>query len=95
MKRKAQGLSLNTIIIAALVLLVLVVLAIVFGTRAKFFTGQTANCEAKGGECSEKACGAYIPPIPELFGYDENTGKSESNCPKYCCMDLLNVIENK
>lgn len=53
-KKKAQGLSLNTIVIAAIVLVVLVVvLALIFGVSNKTipFFGSQANCQARGGEC--------------------------------------------
>jgi hypothetical protein len=90
--KKAQGLSLNTIIIAALVLLVLVVLAIIFGTRAKFFTGQTNNCQAKGGECLETGDSCVSVGLPQIFGEGEADDCEKTN--GYCCMDLLDKIEN-
>lgn len=48
-QRKAQGLSLTTIVIAALVLIVLVVLIIIFGGQTKIFTGGIKSCESSGG----------------------------------------------
>ncbi|MBI2550519.1 hypothetical protein HYV83_05070 [Candidatus Woesearchaeota archaeon] len=61
--KKAQGLTLNTIVIAALVLVVLLIaLAILGRTSGKtlpFFDKQT-GCEARGGNCAPetglKAC---------------------------------------
>lgn len=50
---KAQGLSLNTIVIAALVVLVLVILAAVFMGRMSVFTGQVSDCK---GECRDDRC---------------------------------------
>ena len=47
MKKRAQGLSITTIVVAALALLVLVVLALVFtGNMGGFTTGvkESANC---------------------------------------------------
>lgn len=50
MNNKAQGLSLNTIIIAILVLLVLVVLVAIFtGILGRFF-GDVTECGKKSGE---------------------------------------------
>jgi hypothetical protein len=51
MDKKAQGMSINVIIIAALALLVLVVLAIIFVGRIGIFGEKTAACESVGGTC--------------------------------------------
>ncbi|MFW6449866.1 MAG: hypothetical protein ACOCZ6_02330 [Nanoarchaeota archaeon] len=50
---KAQALSLNTIVIAALVVLVLVILAAVFMGRMSVFTGEVSECR---GECRDTSC---------------------------------------
>lgn len=49
--KKAQGLSLNTIIIAALVIMVLVILALVFTGQMGSFGEETGSCSGKGGKC--------------------------------------------
>lgn len=49
--KKAQGLSLNTIIIAALVIMVLVILALVFTGQMGDFGKTSKSCVSKGGEC--------------------------------------------
>ena len=49
--KKGVELSLNAIIIAALVLTVLVVLIIVFTSEAGIFSKNVLTCEAKGGKC--------------------------------------------
>ncbi len=52
MDRKAQGLSLNTIIIAIIVLIVLVVIIMVFtGYFGTKFTPGVTSCENSGGAC--------------------------------------------
>ena len=51
MKKKAQGISINVIIIAAIALLVLVVLSIIFLGRLGVFSKQVNECENKGGKC--------------------------------------------
>ena len=49
--KKAQGMSMNVIIIAALALLVLVVLSVVFiGKTGKWGT-DVSKCEVSGGVC--------------------------------------------
>ena len=46
---KAQGLSLNTIIIAALVLIVLIVLIVIFSGKMGSFVTNVESCTAKNG----------------------------------------------
>jgi len=82
MKKKAQGLSMTTIVVAALALLVLVVLALVFtGRMGNFSTGvkEVGTCEqaciAAGfndaqGTCSDDDTSNHMP------------GFGEGNC---CC----------
>ncbi len=57
MAKKAQGMSVNVIIIAALALLVLVILSIIFLGRMGIFTGSIKECEKNGGICTTSACG--------------------------------------
>ena len=63
--KKAQGMSMNVIIIAALALIVLVVLAVVFMNKMGGFVGESDSCENNGGRCVYDAplgsnpCGAY------------------------------------
>src|SRR3989338_1289872 len=63
MTKKAQGMSLNTVIIAIIVLVVLVVLVMIFtGYFGKVFTPTVASCATAGGECkagttAAAACG--------------------------------------
>ena len=56
MLKKAQGISLNVIVIAALALLVLVILAVVFIGRMGFWGDDVNDCENKGGVCAQ-TCG--------------------------------------
>lgn len=48
---KGQGLSMNVIIIAALALLVLVVVSVIFMSRAGMFISDTKSCTQQGGVC--------------------------------------------
>lgn len=72
---KAQGLSLNTIVIAALVVLVLVILAAVFMGRMSVFTGQVSDCK---GECRDDTC---------RQGETEISGECDDDY-EVCCIDL-------
>ncbi|MBI2145706.1 hypothetical protein HYU18_05320 [Candidatus Woesearchaeota archaeon] len=50
--KKAQGLSLSTVIIAIIVLVVLVVLVMIFtGYFGKIFTPSVSSCAQQGGSC--------------------------------------------
>jgi len=67
--KKAQGLSLNTIIIAALVIMVLVILILVFTGRMGSFSKSSESCQSKGGICSSgEAPDGYMAGIGVLGG---------------------------
>jgi len=79
--KKAQGLPLNTIIIAALVLIVLVVLTLIFTGRINMFGKGLDYCE---GDCVQTATctdgttlGYYKQPCKDVHGYNAED--------KYCC----------
>ena len=73
--KKGQGLSLNTIIIAAIALLVLVVLVMIFTGRMSVFTGGVSGCVNQGGNCDTDSC-----PTNSI----EITAKCDNN--KKCCV---------
>ena len=66
-RTKAQGLSLNVIIIAALALLVLVILAVIFMGRAGMFRRESGDCGVVGGYCSRTGC---TGDFERQVGYD-------------------------
>ena len=49
--KKAQGLSLNTVVIAAMVILVLIVIAIIVIRSSGQFATNTGACSSSGGVC--------------------------------------------
>ena len=51
MFKKAQGMSINTIIIAIIVLVVLIILVLILSGYFKGWTSSVATCEAQGGKC--------------------------------------------
>jgi len=53
---KAQSISLNTIIVAVLALLVLIVIAVIFSGKMKIFGGESKRCANQGGTCVSDAC---------------------------------------
>jgi len=75
MRKKAQDLSLNVIIIAALTLLVLVILAVIFMGRTGMFRKESGDCGTVGGFCSRTGCtGTY----EKETGYDCNLDNDKS-----------------
>ena len=76
--KRGQGLSLNTIIIAAIALIVLVVLVMIFTGRMGAFTGGINKCVNQGGECVSNAA----TECTDVGG----TIITASNCPDNCCV---------
>jgi hypothetical protein len=62
--KKGAELTLNVIVIAAIVLFVLVILLLIFTGRIKVFGEQSAKCETQGGQCVLGAC----PPEARQMG---------------------------
>jgi len=97
MKRKAQGLSLNTIIIAAIVLIVLIVLWAIFTGRMGGFSlglGTTQSCDSACNALNKNAVTCSAPTIdgqttttkddPNYIGqYD--VGLSDGKLADCCC----------
>ena len=81
MRKKAQGLSLNVIIIAILALVVLVILIFVFSGQFGKFTGRAESCAALGGKCISASDTCQGPIVKGDF-------KDETNC-KRCCIEVL------
>lgn len=72
---RGESLSMTTIIVAALSVLVLVVLAIIFGGKMKIFGSETRNCRNLGGTCEADGCESNEASI------------SNTDCAVYCCLD--------
>ena len=80
MRKKAQGLSLTTIVIAALAILVLVVLAVIFTGRIGKFTQEAESCQAKGGQC--------VSDTSDCLETEGNVIRSQYKCKEdtTCCI---------
>jgi len=78
MAKKAQGISMNVIIIAAIALLVLVILSIIFVGRMGRFGEETAACAQQGGTCYD---GTVCPQ-----GTTKYTARCEEN--QVCCLPV-------
>ncbi|MFT4310172.1 MAG: hypothetical protein ACMXYC_00920 [Candidatus Woesearchaeota archaeon] len=95
MFKKAQGMSINTIIITILALLVLVVIASVLIGRMGLFVGTTKNCVELGGICEARVGtfgqqGCENAPVgfqrydPSMSCIDDTTGRAAAN--QVCCV---------
>jgi len=84
-RKKAQGISLNTIIIAAIALLVLVILSVIFMGRMGIFTRNSNDCLKQNGVCSDRVCddGYMVHPSAVCYGSD---GKPDEYM--VCCVEL-------
>ena len=78
--KKGQGLSMNVIIVAALALLVLIILAMIFTGRVKIFSTTSRLCanQGEGAKCLDTC-----PSNSIQVGSNLNT-----ECTKFCCMSL-------
>ncbi len=90
MRKKAQGLSLNVIIIAALALLVLVILAVVFMGRAGMFRRESGGCTTLGGSCSRTGCtGDYERQVAYDCDLDgDGTANEGQAIDGVCCISV-------
>jgi hypothetical protein len=95
MKKKAQSISINTIVVAAIALIVLVVMIAIFSGRIKIFTGGARDCRTQGGECAadcvkvgEENSGTYIN-LPGT-NCEDNKG---TDAEKYCCVPIIKSVE--
>lgn len=95
MTKKAQGISINVIIIAAIALLVLVILSVIFIGKLGIFGVKVNECENKGGLCvpTDVNCGAdEIVKAKNVADYP--TEMPDWTCPKVdeeeqrCCIKV-------
>jgi hypothetical protein len=84
---KKANLSLQTIVVAVLVLFVLAVLIFMTGSFLGDFSQQGKSCSLAGGQCqSSSSCSTGSTEIPKPAG-----GWAGDNCP-VCCS--FNPLEN-
>ena len=84
-KRKAQAISINTIVVAAIALIVLVVIIAIFGGRIKIFSSGAQDCGTQGGECKAD-CAAYGESQGGIY-----TNVPGTNCEpdRKCCIPII------
>jgi len=84
MFKKAQSISLNVVVIAALALLVLVILSVVFIGRMGLWGQDVNNCENKGGVCAEECGQSNAVDYPTEYAVW--SCKDSGGVPQKCCI---------
>ena len=82
--RKAQGLSMQTIVIAALALLFLIIMALSLTGRFRFWEQNTGTCEAQGGKCASEFTDERCPDGYRTMWIKGCTCKEEYTDDKSC-----------
>ena len=90
LNRKAQGLSLNVIIIAVLALLVLIVLSILLLNRMTKTDKDLKACALEGGKCVAQRGAAFCPSEE----YIDDASCPDDTKPVCCKRELLTVDDN-
>ena len=86
--KKAQGISLNVVIIAAIALLVLVILSVILIGKTGIFVKQSDDCQNKGGRCASPgvSCGTEGTSV-ESYGVSYSAWKCQ-NEGETCCIKV-------
>jgi len=88
MNKKGVEITMNTIVVAAIALLVLVVLSAIFLGRIGTFGEKSESCEVQGGLCAptgecgnpDYGAGGFPQKNPLLSCPDDNVGNSQVCC---------------
>ncbi|MCB9358629.1 hypothetical protein H6503_01735 [Candidatus Woesearchaeota archaeon] len=92
--KKAQGLSLTTVVVAALALLVLIILSVIFVGRMARVSSSSKDCLKQGGTCYSLDDGAACPDFGEGLIEHPNAacqrqgadGNQVTDDTKICCI---------
>ena len=91
--KKAQGISINTIIVSAVALIVLVMMVAIFIGRLGGFVGGIEDCVSKGGTCvaNAKTDCTDNKDMTIIPGTDCPTTQEEKDAnADYCCISVTN-----
>ena len=84
--RKAQSLSINTIIVAVIALVVLVVLIMIFTGKIRIFSTRLESCATRQGSC-KSVCGNNEVFVPNAKCPEQGDQPSDNKC----CVQILNT----
>jgi hypothetical protein len=82
--KKADGLSINVIVVATLAILVLVILSVIFMGRMAIFTKNSNDCLRQKGVCMDRTCEAGYSQHPSAVCYGSD-GKQDTY--SICCVE--------
>jgi len=68
--KKAQSMSIQTIVVAILALIVLIIIVLIMTGRFSFFTQSTGTCESQGGVCASSLGGSCNSDFPIMIWAD-------------------------
>jgi hypothetical protein len=94
LNKKAQGMSMNIIVVAAIALLILIIIIAIFASRMGKFASTQDSCDGKGGTCGQST---YVvgPPARSICNANYvkvgDCSEAESANPavkKACCVKL-------
>lgn len=87
--KRGQGLSINVIIVAAIALLVLVILALIFTGRLQIFRQEVDQCP---GTCvlTQEECSGTYETVSNNYACDMNGDGDFTREPGdgYCCVSI-------
>ena len=93
MVKKAEGLSLTTIVIAALALLVLIILSVIFVGRIGKWSEKSSDCVQRGAMCYDvvdgatcREQGASLIMHPDAVCLKSANGNMVADDEKICCI---------
>ena len=87
MRRKAQAISINTIVVAAIALLVMVLIIMIFTSNIARWRQQTDACIQNGGDCEDvEQCQGEYDKVLGLYALSCNAGKEPGDFDKVCCV---------
>ena len=95
--KKAQSISINTIVIALIALLVLVLVIAILTGNIRIFTGGTNSCASRGGSC-EAPSDCKLPRYVQIQGtncedmpqVDDGSGNLVD---QVCCVEIQEAPE--
>ncbi len=84
--KKAQNISINVIIVAALALVVLVIISILTTGRLFSFSKSSHDCVNNGGICSDYGCDEGYRQYGNYKCYDSPSSKTPND--QVCCIPI-------
>jgi hypothetical protein len=88
-QKKAQSMSINTVIVAILGILILVILIFIIANNIQKFTGTTESCTARQGSCKSKPSSSSTASACDLLREIEVKNMNDCGETKTCCVPIV------